>query len=103
MYQRKEHVDHMPGTSNFHGSLQFKLNGKKLWSSNLVYSRKIPFIAHIAVARLRAFIIEYHLQFYIFHREGSGCLYWQLYVPHWDHGNGWLDPGGDLGRGQSWY
>lgn len=93
MFQPIEHEYQGSLPKNQYGSLNFNFNAQKLLSSRTLYAREVPFEKTITVADLYNMVCKYQLQYYTFHPDGSGCLYWQLNLLGIMETVGWVKKG----------
>lgn len=82
MFQPNLHTYHDDkagdGTVNYYGTLRLQVQRAKITTSKPAIIHDITFAEGVTVGDIVQFIYDRKLQFYKFHPDGSGCLFWQL-------------------------
>lgn len=89
MFQPDRHEFCSSGETNRFGTLVLK-PVTKLSSTNTFVKEQIAFTAGIVVQDLLDAIFVRKLQYYKFHEDGSGCMFWQLCLLECIQSKGWI-------------
>ncbi|KAI0375158.1 hypothetical protein BV20DRAFT_960239 [Pilatotrama ljubarskyi] len=91
MHQPLAHVYHPSGQGNIYGCLHISARPKnKLLSTKAKVAVTMAVQTTVTVGDVINLVVEDDRQFYKFHPDGSGCLYWQTQLLRRFVNKGWL-------------
>jgi hypothetical protein len=92
MYQPVYHQFNTQGTNCF-GSLKLMTTPNKLTSRKPAVNFAVAFKTKVQVQLLINLITSEQRHYYLFHPDGSGCLFWQLSLLQRFEEHGWVETG----------